>query len=34
MQQISSSANFEQKAFNANEKPRDVRRANILAAKC
>jgi hypothetical protein len=24
---------MDQKAFNTNEKPRDVRRANILAAK-
>lgn len=24
----------EQRAFNTNEKPKDVRRANILAAKC
>ena len=25
--------NFDKKAFNQNEKPKDVRKANILAAK-
>jgi len=33
MQQVSNQMS-EQRAFNTNEKPKDVRRANILAAKC
>jgi len=33
MQQVQQFSNQEQRAFNTNEKPKDVRRANILAAK-
>jgi hypothetical protein len=29
----SNQANFDKKTFNQNEKPKDVRKANILAAK-
>jgi len=36
MQQVQSAGvgqNFDKKAFNTNEKPKDIRKANILAAK-
>jgi hypothetical protein len=38
MQQVQTSdhshnKNFDKKAFNTNEKPKDIRKANILAAK-